>query len=149
MIFQYAECDGSKIMSVFIKRTKTDRGCVQGFTLFLSCVPHITCSYCAMQCYLLADHRTKENPLFVFSNGLVLTKSLMQKQLQLYLSLCNYPAHKFSGHSFRAGCASTAAEAGMSDWEIKLLGRWSSDAYRGYIRISPDTISKLYSKLVI
>ena len=40
----------------------------------------------------------------------------------------------YSGHSFRIGSATSATIAGLNDYEIKLLGRWSSDCYKRYIR---------------
>ena len=49
----------------------------------------------------------------------------------------------YSGHSFIIGGATTAAAAGLSALEPKLLERWSSDAYLGYIR----TPSNVYSDL--
>ena len=33
-----------------------------------------------------------------------------------------------------AGAATTGALVGMTDYELQLLGRWSSDAYQRYIR---------------
>ena len=39
----------------------------------------------------------------------------------------------FSGHSIRKGAAVTAAENGISRDNIKLLGRWKSDAVDTYI----------------
>ena len=42
--------------------------------------------------------------------------------------------HQYSGHSFRIGGATSAAVAGLNDYEIKLLRRWSSDCYKCYIR---------------
>jgi len=38
----------------------------------------------------------------------------------------------YNGHSFRRGAAHTAAAAGMSDDEIKTLGRWSGPAFKLY-----------------
>ena len=43
------------------------------------------------------------------------------------------PYSSLKGHSFRIGVASTAAAAGLPDWLIKVLGRWSSDCHQLYI----------------
>jgi hypothetical protein len=39
----------------------------------------------------------------------------------------------FSGHSIRKGAAVTAASHGISKEDIKLMGRWKSDAVQVYI----------------
>ena len=41
----------------------------------------------------------------------------------------------FSGHSIQIGAATTAAVRGIAEATIQALGRWSSDLYKGYIRI--------------
>ncbi|XP_063786020.1 integrase/recombinase xerD homolog [Pseudophryne corroboree] len=43
------------------------------------------------------------------------------------------PLEQYGTHSFRIGAATCAAAAGSSGEEIKRLGRWKSDAYKGYI----------------
>jgi len=55
------------------------------------------------------------------------------------------PTTGFSGHSLRKGAAVSAAANGMSCDEIKLLGRWKSDADDVYINeIShADRVQKL------
>jgi integrase len=40
----------------------------------------------------------------------------------------------FSGHSLRAGMVTSAAEAGVPEWRIKLHSRHTSDVVRRYIR---------------
>jgi hypothetical protein len=52
-----------------------------------------------------------------------------------------------STHSFRIGAATTAAAAGYPKWAIQALGRWSSDCYRTYVRISDNTINSLSSAM--
>ena len=48
-----------------------------------------------------------------------------------------------STHSFRIGAATAAAAAGYPRWAIQAMGRWSSDCYRQYIRITDNTISSM------
>ena len=50
----------------------------------------------------------------------------------------------YSGHSFRIGAATAAAQAGLEDSTIQLLGRWSSGAFLRYIRMPREQLS-LYS----
>ena len=50
--------------------------------------------------------------------------------------------NKYAGHSFRIGTATTAAQCGIPNATIQLLGRWESTAYLLYVRMPWD---KLYS----
>ena len=52
------------------------------------------------------------------------------------------PFH-YSGHSFRIGGSTSASLAGLTDYEIKLLGRWNSDFYQRYTR-SPFSCCSIY-----
>jgi hypothetical protein len=56
--------------------------------------------------------------------------------LRSVLTFCGFDSQRFKGHSFRIGASSEAARSGKSDAQIRLLGRWSSDAFRKYIRIN-------------
>ena len=63
------------------------------------------------------------------------------------LTLAGFDALQFSGHSFRQGAATTVAEAGFTEYEIQMLGRWRSDAYKLYIESSRSRILNLSARL--
>ena len=50
-------------------------------------------------------------------------------------------------HSFRIGGATAAASDGISDSTIQILGRWSSDAYRRYLRFSDTVIQNMSTRM--
>ena len=56
--------------------------------------------------------------------------------LRVLFQACGLDTNRFKGHSFRIGAASEAARLGYSDAQIRLMGRWWSDAVRRYIRLS-------------
>jgi integrase len=49
-------------------------------------------------------------------------------------AMAGLEASEFSGHSLRAGMVTSAAEAGVPEWRIKLHSRHKSDIVRQYIR---------------
>lgn len=125
---------GESYVQVLVKRSKTDKT-NRGFKVFIGCSQKTVCGYCALQKYTslrLANSCT--GAYFQFPNGCILTKSLFVKQTKLLVSLVGLPVDQYSGHSYRSGSATSGAAAGLADWEIKMLGRWSSDAYQRYIR---------------
>lgn len=77
---------------------------------------------------------TSQNmPVCTFEDGGFLTRQLLSSTLQNLLSSSTEKS-TFTSHSFRIGAATSAAAAGLPDWLIKTLGRWSSDCYQRYIR---------------
>jgi hypothetical protein len=43
---------------------------------------------------------------------------------------------KYAGHSLRRGAAQHASDNGILDEDIKRLGRWNSQAFKGYFSTS-------------
>ena len=68
--------------------------------------------------------------------------------LQSALRLAGLPYAAFTGHSFRIGAATIAAQNGIEDSIIQTLGRWKSAAYKLYIRIPPEELVAISRKLV-
>ena len=49
---------------------------------------------------------------------------------------CGYQSSAFKGHNFRIRVATAAALRGESDAQIRPAGKWTSDAFKKYIRIA-------------
>ena len=86
-------------------------------------------------------------PLFTFSAGRPLTRQQLSSSVQSILHAAGFSG-SYSGHSFRIGAATTAAARGVPDHLIKMLGRWSSDAYQIYIRTPVSAIFRVSNQLV-
>ena len=124
-----------KYMVVHLKQSKTDsKG--NGIDIYIGCTGTTVCAYCAMVQFVSLKRHNNDplSPLFVFSNGALVTKSLLTKTIKLYVVRIGLDPDKYSGHSFRSGGATTMASNNFADWEIKLGGRWTSEAYQRYIR---------------
>ena len=69
-----------------------------------------------------------------------MTRDKLNCRLQKVFKLCNIET-KFTLHSFRVGAATTAASLGFPEYMIKALGRWSSDAYKVYVKLPLERLS--------
>ena len=54
---------------------------------------------------------------------------------------------QFNTHSFRIGADTSAKQADVSDSHLRVLGRWNSDAYLKYVRLSPQDLAGLSKSL--
>lgn len=71
-------------------------------------------------------------------------RSFFVDSLRRCLTASGLPAHEYAGHSFRRGLATWAKLAAkLEDGDIKLLGRWSSDAVKLYQQTSDSDIASL------
>jgi hypothetical protein len=145
VIFDYDK----KYMSVHLKKSKTDYTS-DGVTIFIGCSGNVVCGYCAMSDYLNEVEPCgdpESYPLFVTAVGRALRKDYFVSVVCLALGLAGFNPANFSGHSFRAGAATTAGDLGFEDYELKMLGRWSSSAYTVYLR-NPKIVSTFAKRLV-
>ena len=93
------------------------------------------CPVLAMRCYL-ALRGQSPGPLFVFPGGTPVIKCFFSSQLRKYLAWAGLSTLCYKGSSFRIGAATTAAMQGVSEEEIQRMGRWKSQTFNKYIRIS-------------
>jgi hypothetical protein len=84
-------------------------------------------------------------PLFTRPFGQPFSKSFFVLRIHELLLNAGISTGRYSGHSLRKGAAVTVDRNGISKHNIKLLGRWQSDAVDVYIdeRQKPDYIQKL------
>ena len=122
---------------VTLKSSKTD-SFRAGQSLIVARCPSLLCPVTAMQQYFLLA-KPRSGPLFYFQSGRYLTRSSVTHLLRDSARSAGLPHESLKGHSFRIGAASAAAAAGLPDWLIKVLGRWSSDCYQIYIR-TPESV---------
>ena len=101
------------------------------------------CPVTALKVYL-QFHPSTKGPLFMFNNGKFLTRRNISELLKKY---SNTDAN-LSSHSFRIGAATTLANLGHPRWIIQSLGRWSSDCFRDYLRVSDAIIESISRSMV-
>lgn len=128
---------GCEYVALHLRKSKTDQQ-HRGVVLYAGHAAHAVCAVCALKTNLKIQHArprsTPSDPLFQLSSGLPLARSDLTTFLSMLLRLVGLDPQHYSGHSFRIGGATSATIAGLNDYEIKLLGRWSSDCYKRYIR---------------
>ena len=108
----------------------------RGITLTIAASGDVACPVRALR-RLFRWKASLDSPLFESVGGF--TRELVVGQVRQILAVLGIKGH-YSGHSFRRGAATSAREAGLSDDEIMLLGRWKSDSYRLYIDTHPERI---------
>ena len=114
-----------------MKQSKTDQK-GQGVLFYTGHSLHVVCAVCAVKSNLHLQKQRLDwaasHPLFRLTSGSAMTRRNLADFVSSLLRLLG------SGHSFRIGGATSASVAGLNDYEIKLIGRWSSDCYKRYIR---------------
>ena len=75
--------------------------------------------------------KPKSEPLFSRTLG-PFNKRWLADNLSTALLRAGYDPTNYLGYSFRRGAANTAVAAGISRENVKLLGRWKSDAVDRY-----------------
>ena len=80
-----------------------------------------------------------EGPLLIHSSGDPIIRPSLASVLRQCLGILGKRPSSYNTHSFRIGKATDMAKAGCTDLQIKLTGRWHSQALQRYIK--PSSIS--------
>ena len=96
--------------------------------------PEVTC--CPVQFILnfVSMRGPVRGPLFCWPDGTPIRRTFFVERLNAALNFCNLDTSLYKAHSFRIGAASWASAKGFSDSQIRMLGRWKSNAFLRYIR---------------
>ena len=100
------------------------------------------CPVVAVAAYMAA-RGPSAGPFFLNQKGRPLLKPLFITELRRALEASGLDQAAFAGHSFRIGAATAAAQAGVPDSTIQMLGRWSSAAFLTYIRTPRHQLASL------
>lgn len=125
-------CHSEKItimMSSFKHSTKaTNR------TVVLNRQNSPTCPVYHMLEFLRFRPQSKNHHLFIHQNGSSVSRKDFLKVLNLAVSEARLEHLNIRSHSFRIGGACLGAALGLSDTQLRLLGRWRSNAFTRYLR---------------
>ena len=125
--------------------SKTDQFRV-GTDIYLAYSPHsLLCPVTALRTLFTHYPKPPQSPLFTHPYSQSFSKSFLVLKMWELLLNAGISTIGYSGHSLRKGAAVTANRNGISKHDIKLLGRWKSDAVDVYINEcqKPDHIKKL------
>ena len=134
-----------QIIRITLKTSKTDPF-REGADIHIQRTNNNLCPVAALLAWLV-KRGNAPGPLFHFASGTPLTRAKFVAELKRAICTTGKSAQGFSGHSFRSGAATTAANIGISDAHIKVLGRWKSAAYQRYIKPSPESLAELRGKM--
>ncbi|KAF5365565.1 hypothetical protein D9757_010894 [Collybiopsis confluens] len=111
----------------------------KGVSIIIAAVPGSKfCAVTALKAFFTHHPLPSNSPLFARADGRPMTRSFFISTLRSRLQLAGIDTAGYSGQSFRRGAATSAAAAGYSDYEIQMLGRWRSDAYKLYRDVPVD-----------
>ncbi|XP_048031305.1 formin-like protein 7 [Megalobrama amblycephala] len=137
-------------ISYFIKQSKTDQT-RKGHFIYIFNLSSPIQPYQSLLAYLhfrSSQAKFPSDPLFTDDSNHPITRFWFQKHLKAVLIQSGIPAANYSSHSFRIGAATTAAQKGLSQHQIQALGRWSSEAYKSYIRSNRFHIKEAQQTLI-
>ena len=130
---------GDDFVDIVVRASKTDP-CRRGVVLRIYATgdPRL-CPVTAVRAYLRARAGAgyhHSHPAFIEESGKLVTRDKVQRVIRRLAEGAGYDPTHFVTHSMRAGGATSMAMLGYDASTIQLFGRWRSDCFIQYIRIS-------------
>src|SRR6266516_383958 len=118
----------STSVTLTLPSSKTDQFRA-GTEIYLAYCPHsLLCPVTALRTLFTRYPRPPPSPLFTRPYGQPFSKVFLVLKMRELLLHAGISTIGYSGHSLRKGAAVTARRNGITREDIKLLGRWKSDA---------------------
>jgi len=125
-----------KFLDTWIKVSKADPF-RNGAKLRVAANGAPSCPVATVETYLKVRGATGPKSAFYrMADGSSLTRPRLQKFLRISMALAGFPPHEYGTHSFRIGGVTSLAAAGWGSEMIQVMGRYASDAFLAYLRIS-------------
>ena len=134
------------VVKVHLRVSKCDQF-GKGVDVFVGSLPNRRCPVTAVVAYMVT-RGDGVGPFFITRSKSPLTKSKFVSEVRSALDVIGLDQTVFSGHSFRSGAATAAAQAGLSDSTIQTLGRWNSTAFLSYIRTPRNELASITKKFM-
>ena len=119
----------------------------KGVDVYVGSANGLRCPVTAVVAYMAIRGRSP-GPFFLTQQGKPLTKSRFIAEVRKGLAKAGLDQATFAGHSFRIGAATAAAQAGVPDSAIQVLGRWNSTAFLSYIRTPRQQLASFTSSIM-
>jgi hypothetical protein len=136
-----------------LRASKTDRN-REGVTINLFATGSDACPIAALRSLRDAVKPTPSDYIFALPNAGHVDKPWFVSRMQSLLRCVErkwhlgLQPHLFTGHSLRAGAATSAWLRGVPEAAIMLLGRWRSRAYLRYITVPVATLRRYHTTLL-
>lgn len=124
---------GQNIVKVRVRVSKTNHTSQPVFLHIGAISDKNICPVQALHNYMCMRSSRPGN-LFCHVDGSPLTRYQFGAVLSKSISHIGLPLGHYKSHSFRIGRATTLAMSGVPSDQIKLMGRWRSNAYSNYVR---------------
>ena len=105
----------------------------------------LRCMRAKIDCMYKNDPST---PLFQLRDGSIATRNDLNKRFKTLIHHMGLDSNRYTLYSFRIGGATSLARRGVSHKVIQMLGRWKSDAYQLYIRMSHHDLARAQKEAI-